>query len=64
MDKYLITEYCIRHAHPLEPFPLYMPQNRLDKLIWALIRVRWKIISPFVRYKSMLNGRSLIRKGD
>lgn len=47
---------CFLNAHPLEPFPVYVPKNRRDAVRFFLIRLRWRIISPFVKYKSCING--------
>ncbi len=34
--------------HPWEPFPLYKPHTRKQKIRFKLITLRWKLIRPFV----------------
>jgi len=36
------------NAHPLKPFPGYVPRTFKDKLHWAFIQLRWFVIKPFV----------------
>jgi len=45
-----------RKAHPYEPFPLYEPKTRKEKVYWFFTVLRWKICKRFVSYKSSLNG--------
>jgi len=46
----------LRKAHPYEPFPLYKPKTKKEKVCWFFIVLRWKICKRFVSYKSSLNG--------
>ncbi len=57
--KTLIFIMAIKEqGHPLEPFPIRRkPEKLIDKIHFAFIDIRWRIVSPFVSYRSILNGR-------
>lgn len=58
----IIIHEAMRTAHPDEPFPLYAPTNPDQRVEWFWIKLKWRLKSPFVKSKSFLNGRSLVRK--
>jgi len=55
---YILTQESIRTGHPLEPFPLYQPRIFKEKFIWFFVVLRWKVVKPFVRYKSFFKGKT------
>ena len=59
MKRLYLINNLMRNAHPLEPFPCYKPFTKKDKIVWFFIKLRWKIISSFVKYKSKLNDKSI-----
>ena len=64
-DKYLwLDKFLLRTAHPLEPFPYYKPHSKMEKIHWFFIKLRWKMISLFVKYKSPLNGKTAEKRGE
>jgi len=50
---------AMRTAHPWEPYPLYKPKTRRDRIHFCLIRLRWFLVKRFIKNKSFLNGRLL-----
>lgn len=60
--KYSIAMEAMRTAHPHEPFPLYKPRTRKERIRWLWIQTRWAVQKRFIKKgkKSSLNGKSLV----
>lgn len=56
----MIMNKAMRAAHRWEPYPLYRPKGRGERVRWFFVQARWFFVSRFVKRKSFLNGRLLL----
>lgn len=54
--KLAVSLAAMYTAHPWEPFPIYKPKGRWQKVHFGLICLRWFLAKRFIKRKSFLDG--------